>query len=93
MLKDNLEKFSYCIFEMYVVCTHKNRSIEAILMITLNKPLYYKDRKDIPKLSQFASRLGAMINHLGPVVRSVVSLTSSLVVKMLTVIVSTISNS
>ena len=31
--------------------------------------------------------------HLGPVVQSVVSLTSSLVVKMLTVLVCTISNS
>ena len=31
--------------------------------------------------------------HLGPVVQSIVSLTSSLVVKMLTVLVSTISNS
>ena len=34
------------------------------------------------------------INHkLGPVVQSIVSLTNSLVVKMLTVLVSTISNS
>ena len=32
-------------------------------------------------------------NVLGPVVQSIVSLTSSLVVKMLTVLVSTISNS
>ena len=32
-------------------------------------------------------------NFLGPVVQSVVSLTSSLMVKMLTVLVSTISNS
>ena len=32
-------------------------------------------------------------NNLGPVVQSIVSLTSSLVVKMLTVLVNTISNS
>ena len=34
-----------------------------------------------------------MVNDLGPVVQSIISLTSSLVVKMLTVLVSTISNS
>ena len=39
------------------------------------------------------SHFAADFNILGPVVQSVVSLTSSLVVKMLTVLVSTISNS
>ena len=34
----------------------------------------------------------AVFRYLGPVVQSIVSLTSSLVVKMLTVLVSTISN-
>ena len=33
------------------------------------------------------------LKHLGPIVQSIVSLTSSLVVKMLIVLVSTISNS
>ena len=36
---------------------------------------------------------GSLSDVLGPVVQSIVSLTSSLVVKMLTVLVSTISNS
>ena len=36
---------------------------------------------------------GVVIKLQGPVVQSIVSLTSSLVVKMLTVLVSTISNS
>ena len=42
-----------------------------------------------------SSRQGAVFNRkvLGPVVQNFVSLTSSLVVKMLTVLVSTISNS
>ena len=35
----------------------------------------------------------AILYHMGPVVQSIVSLTSSLVVKMLTVLVSTIPNS
>ena len=35
--------------KLYVVCTHQNRGIDAILMRTLNIPLFY--RKDIPKLS------------------------------------------
>ena len=37
--------------------------------------------------------MGLHFLHLGPVVQSIVSLTSSLVVKMLNVLVSTISNS
>ena len=41
--------------EMYAVCTHYNRLIEAILMSTLNIPLFIEDRKDFPKLSPFAS--------------------------------------
>ena len=37
--------------------------------------------------------VSSLLKHLGPVVQSIVSLTSPLVVKMLTVLVSTISNS
>ena len=45
--------------------------------------MHEEDRKSLVKCSK----------NLGPVVESVVSLTSSLVVKMLTILVSTISNS
>ena len=44
-----LGKFSYLIMKLYVVCTHYNRLIEAILMSTLNI------HKKIPKLSLFPS--------------------------------------
>ena len=56
----------------------------------------------IYKVNTFPSRLANLTNKLmlmhsfvcqGPVVQSIVSLTSSLVIKMLTVLVSTISNS
>ena len=33
-------KFSYFIMKLYVVCTHKNRLIEAVLMSTHNIPLF-----------------------------------------------------
>ena len=40
-----------------------------------------------------SNRTCVMVNYLGPVVQSIVNLTSSLVVKMLTVLISTTSNS
>ena len=40
-----LGKFSYSIMKLYVVCTHKNRLIEAILMSTLNKQLLCRESK------------------------------------------------
>ena len=46
----------------YMLCTHYNHLIEAILMSTLNILLLYKRSKDIPKLYPFASWPGAMIN-------------------------------
>ena len=58
-----LGKFSYSIVKFYVVCTHLNRLIEAILMSTLNiQLLCRKSKKKIPKLSPFASWLGIIIN-------------------------------
>ena len=46
------------------MCTHYNCLIEVILMSTCNITLAYfiEDRKDIPKLSPFASWPGAMIS-------------------------------
>ena len=41
--------------EIYVLCTHKNRLIEAILMSTINVQLICRKSKKIPNLSQFAS--------------------------------------
>ena len=48
--------------KLYIVCTHKNRLDEAILMSTNNIPLLKEGQKDFPKLSPFASWHGAMIN-------------------------------
>ena len=49
--------------ELYVVCTHKNRLIEAILMSTLNTYNYcVEDLKEFPKLSPWR---GDMINPQG----------------------------
>ena len=56
-----LGKFYYFIMKLYVVCTHQNRLIEAILMSTLNIPLLIEDRKDFPELLSFASLPRAMI--------------------------------
>ena len=55
-----LGKFSYFIVRRYIECTHYNHFIEAILMNTLNKPLFY--RRSISKLSPFVSWPCAMIN-------------------------------
>ena len=58
-------KFSYLIMKimkLYVVRTHKNRLIEAILMSTHNIHVFIKVRRDIPKSSPFVSRPGTMIN-------------------------------
>ena len=52
--------------------------------------------KPVLTLTQYALnkfRLQTNLIFLGPIVQSIVSLTSSLVVKMLTVLVSTMSNS
>ena len=54
--------FPYFIMELYVVCIHKNRLIEAILMSTLNIQSLCRQLKKFPKLSLFASWTGAMIN-------------------------------
>ena len=43
--------FSYGIMKLYVMCTHKNHLLEAILMSTFNVPLFIEDKKDFPKLS------------------------------------------
>ena len=48
-------KFSYFIMRLYVVCTHYNRLIKAILMSTHNILLFVEDRKHFHKLSPFAS--------------------------------------
>ena len=49
--------------KLYVLCTHKNRLIEAIPMSTLNILLLLEDRKKkVPILSPFASCSGAMTN-------------------------------
>ena len=48
--------------ELYVVCTHQNRLIEAILMSSLNNNHCVENRKDFPKLLLFTSWTGAMIN-------------------------------
>ena len=51
-----LAKFSYFIMELYVVCAHFNRLVEAILLSTLNiQLLCRKLREKIPELSLFAS--------------------------------------
>ena len=54
--------FSYFIMEFYVVCTHLNRLIEAILIGTLNIQSLCRKSKRFPKLSLFASWTGVMIN-------------------------------
>ena len=43
-----LGKFSYWIMELYVVCTHWYRLIDAILMSTLNIQLLYRRSKRLP---------------------------------------------
>ena len=40
--------FSYFIMELYVVCTHSNRLIEAILMSTLNIQSFCRKSKRFP---------------------------------------------
>ena len=50
-----LGKFSYFIVTLYVVCTHLNRLIDAILMSTLCIQLLCRKSKKILKLSPFAS--------------------------------------
>ena len=48
--------YSYFYMELYVVCTHKNCLIEAILMSTLIiQSLCRKLKKKFPKLLLFAS--------------------------------------
>ena len=56
-----LWKFYHFILKLYVLCTHQNCLIEAILMIRHNIPLFYRS-KDFPKLSQFASWHGTILN-------------------------------
>ena len=46
--KKYLGKFSYFIMKLYVVCNHLNRIIDAILMSTLNIPLFYRKSKRHP---------------------------------------------
>ena len=59
----SLWKFSYFIMKLYVVCTHLNCLIKAILMSILKiQLLCRKWKKKIPKLLLFASWPGAMIN-------------------------------
>ena len=57
-----LGKFSHFITILYVVCTHQNHLIKAILMSTLNIQLLCRKSKRFPKLFLFASWPGAMIN-------------------------------
>ena len=45
IFRDILCKYFYFIMNMYVVCTQKNYLKEAILMNTLNIPLFYKRSK------------------------------------------------
>ena len=40
-----LKEFAYLNMNIYTVCIHSNRLIEAILLITLNKPIIYKKKK------------------------------------------------
>ena len=47
---------------MYVVYSHKNHLVEAILMRTLTIPLFYRRLKRRLKSFSFASKPGAMIN-------------------------------
>ena len=58
-----LGKCSYVIMKLYVVCTYWKPLIEAYIMSTLNKPLFYRrsNEKNFPKLSPFASWPGVMI--------------------------------
>ena len=56
MIRDILGEMSNSIMKMYVVCSHWDRLIEAIIMTTLNIPLFCrKKREDIHKVSPFAS--------------------------------------
>ena len=48
--------------KLYVVCTHMNRLIEAILMSTQIYNYCVENRENFPKLSLFASWPGTMIN-------------------------------
>ena len=50
-----LRIFSYSIMKMYVMYTHYNRLIEAILMRIFNIPLFHRRLKGHPKLSPFVS--------------------------------------
>ena len=43
-----LREFSYFIVELYVVCTHKNRLIEAIVMSTFNIQSLCRKSKRLP---------------------------------------------
>ena len=69
--------------------------MKALIRLRINR-LGHVKRKGVSKHAQNTQlkiRPTHVQSHLGPVVQSIVSLTSSLVVKMLTVLVSTISNS
>ena len=57
-----MRKLSYFIVKLFVVRTHKNRLVEAILMSTLNILLFIENQNDFPKLSLFASWSGVMSN-------------------------------
>ena len=76
--------------EIYLLC-HKTLCCMYLLELPhkwVHSYHHFIDRKDIPKLSPFASWLGI----LGQVVQSVVSLTSSLRVISLTVLADSIHN-
>ena len=55
IFRNILWKSSYLVMKLYVVCNHKNRLVDVILMSTLSISLQVIDRKDIPRLSPFAS--------------------------------------
>ena len=56
-----LRNFFYYILKMYVVCTHQNCLIEAILMSTLNIPFYYRRSKRHPYITSICLLPGTMI--------------------------------
>ena len=72
-------------------CNSQDTWIWTVIPCKCNVKSYFQEKLHLKGRNQFRKLMN--VEDLGPVVQSIVSLTSSLVVKMLTVLVSTICNS
>ena len=78
-----------------VIAKHPLNSMIEILKLATLFHCVLCNKEKVPITTEFREDIHKIVynGHPGPVVQSIVSLTTSLVVKMLTVLVSTLSNS